>query len=173
MNKMDSLVCHIKITNEVLQNNARLVINRHIWQTVPAKSLWADTEELTIGLVPNKYHTSTAQVPHKYHTSTQQVPHKYPSSTPQVPNKWCTDNPNIIAIVKAIGNEECQVKTIMERMAIKDRHSFLDVYLTPAITEGYVRMLYPDSPRHPRQRYLLTVKGNVVFEEMKRKEGNV
>ena len=26
MNKMDSLVCHIKITNEVLQNNARLVI---------------------------------------------------------------------------------------------------------------------------------------------------
>ena len=162
MNKMDSLVCHIKTTNEVLQNNARLVINRHIWQTVPAKSLWADTEELTIG-----------QVPHKYHTSTAQVPLKYPSSTPQVPNKWCTDNPNIIAIVKAIGNEECQVKTIMERMGLKNRHSFLDVYLTPAITEGYVRMLYPDSPRHPRQRYLLTVKGNVVYEEMKRKEGNV
>ena len=168
---MDSLVCHIKTTNEVLQNNARLVINRHIWQTVPAKSLWADTEELAIGQAPNKYHTSTAQVPHKHPTSTPQVPHKYPTSTPQVPNKWCTENPNIIAIVKAIGNEECQVKTIMERMALKDRHSFLDVYLTPAITEGYVRMLYPDSPRHPRQRYLLTVKGNVVYEEMKRKEG--
>ena len=168
---MDSLVCHIKTTNEVLQNNARLVINRHIWQTVPAKSLWADTEELTIGQVPNKYRTSTAQVPHKYHTSTAQAPNKYPTSTPQVPNKWCTDNPNIITIVKAIGNEECQVKTIMERMALKNRHSFLDVYLTPAITEGYVRMLYPDSPRHPRQRYLLTVKGNVVYEEIKRKEG--
>ena len=168
---MDSLVCHIKTTNEVLQNNARLVINRHIWQTVPAKSLWADTEELTIGQAPNKYRTSTAQVPHKYHTSTPQAPNKYPTSTPQVPHKWCTDNPNIIAIVKAIGNEECQVKTIMERMALKDRHSFLDVYLTPAITEGYVRMLYPDSPRHPRQRYLLTVKGNVEYEEMKRKEG--
>ena len=171
MNKMDSLVCHIKITNEVLQNNARLVINRHIWQTVPAKSLWADTEELTIGQAPNKYRTSTAQVPHKYHTSTAQAPNKYHTSTPQVPNKWCTDNPNIIAIVKAIGNEECQVKTIMERMGLKNRHSFLDVYLTPAITEGYVRMLYPDSPRHPRQRYLLTVKGNVVYEEIKRKEG--
>ena len=26
----DSLVCHIKATNEVLQNNARLVINRHV-----------------------------------------------------------------------------------------------------------------------------------------------
>ena len=84
MNKMDSLVCHIKTTNEVLQNNARLVINRHIWQTMSAKSLWADTEELTIGQVPNKYHTSTAQVPHKHPTSTPQVPHKYPSSTPQV-----------------------------------------------------------------------------------------
>ena len=84
MNKMDSLVCHIKTTNEVLQNNARLVINRHIWQTVPAKSLWADTEELTIGQVPNKYRTSTTQAPHKYPTSTPQVPLKYPSSTQQV-----------------------------------------------------------------------------------------
>ena len=59
----------------------------------------------------------------------------------------------------------------MERLGLKDRPNFIFLYLTPAITEGYVRMLYPDSPRHPRQRYLLTVKGNVVYEEMKRKEG--
>lgn len=30
MGNFDSLVCHIKTTNEVLQNNARLVINRHV-----------------------------------------------------------------------------------------------------------------------------------------------
>ena len=98
MNKMDSLVCHIKTTNEVLQNNARLVINRHIWQTVPAKSLWADTEELTIGQAPNKYRTSTAQVPHKYHTSTAQAPNKYPTSTPQVPLKYPTSGAQTILI---------------------------------------------------------------------------
>ena len=150
----------------VLKNRYLIINPPAEYAEQPRLDAMPDTEQ-----VPNKYRTSTAQVPHKHPTSTPQVPHKYPTSTPQVPNKWCTDNPNIIAIVKAIGNEECQVKTIMERMALKDRHSFLDVYLTPAITEGYVRMLYPDSPRHPRQRYLLTVKGNVVYEEIKRKEG--
>ncbi|MBQ5826283.1 MAG: hypothetical protein IIW46_02230 [Bacteroidaceae bacterium] len=35
----------------------------------------------------------------------------------------------------------------------------MNLYLNPAITEGYIRLLYPDSPRHPRQKYLLTVKG--------------
>ena len=53
-------------------------------------------------------------------------------------------------------------------MQLKHRPNFLNLYLTPAITEGYVRMLYPDSPRHPRQRYLLTVKGHLVFEGIKR-----
>ena len=26
-------------------------------------------------------------------------------------------------------------------------------------------MLYPDSPRHPRQKYLLTVKGLAAYKE--------
>jgi hypothetical protein len=34
----------------------------------------------------------------------------------------------------------------------------------PAIAEGYVRLLYPDKPRHPRQRYLLTVKGLALYK---------
>ena len=32
--------------------------------------------------------------------------------------------------------------------------------------EGFVRMLYPDKPRHPRQKYLLTVKGTLLFNEL-------
>ena len=32
------------------------------------------------------------------------------------------------------------------------------------MNEGYVRMLYPDSPRHPRQKYLLTVKGLMLLD---------
>ena len=82
----------------------------------------------------------------------------YPSSTQQVPNKL-TNNPNIKAVANAIGKEECSIKQIMEEMHLKDRPSFLSVYLTPAITEGCVCMKYPNSPHHPRQRYLLTVRG--------------
>ena len=53
----------------------------------------------------------------------------------------------------------------MEVTGLKDRKNVLDVYLTPAISEGYVRMLHPQSPRHPRQKYLLTVKGLAIYNE--------
>ena len=35
------------------------------------------------------------------------------------------------------------------------------------MNEGYVRMLYPDSPHHPRQKYLLTVKGLAAYKRIK------
>lgn len=56
----------------------------------------------------------------------------------------------------------------MQCMGLKDRPSFLNVYLKPAIAEGWVRMLYPESPRHPRQRYLLTIKGLMYYAEIKK-----
>ena len=42
----------------------------------------------------------------------------------------------------------------------------MDVYLNPAISEGFVRLLYPDKPRHPRQKYLLTAKGLALYKEI-------
>ena len=44
-------------------------------------------------------------------------------------------------------------------MGLKARANFLATYLTPAINQGIVRMRYPDTPRHPRQKYLLSAKG--------------
>ncbi len=35
------------------------------------------------------------------------------------------------------------------------------------MNEGFVRLLYPDSPRHPRQKYLLTVRGLALYNEIK------
>ena len=99
-----------------------------------------------------------------------QLVNSNPTSTQQVPNKLCTDNPNILTIVQGIGHEECSIKDLMQRMGLKDRPSFMNVYLSPAIAEGYVRMLYPESPRHPRQRYLLTAKGAMLYKEMKNQE---
>ena len=93
------------------------------------------------------------------------LPHKYPTSTPQVQDKFHTDNPNILKLIQAMGEKELSVKETMERIGLKDRKHFLNLYLTPAITEGCVRMLYPNSPRHPRQKYLLTVKGMTLYNE--------
>lgn len=96
---------------------------------------------------------------------TEQVPNKHRTSTEQVPNKIRTNNPNIEKLIRIIGEEECSIKQMMERLTLRHRPNFIDHYLTPAIEEGYVRMLYPESPRHPRQRYLLTVKGLICNKE--------
>ena len=56
---------------------------------------------------------------------------------------------------------------MLSKVGLKDRKNFLEYSLTPAISKGYVRMLYPDSPRHPRQKYLLTVKGLAAYKEIK------
>lgn len=56
---------------------------------------------------------------------------------------------------------------MMEIVGLKNRPNFLEHSLTPAIQEGIVKMKYPNSPRHPRQKYLLTVKGFAMYDECK------
>ncbi|MDD5821858.1 MAG: hypothetical protein PUD23_07395, partial [Prevotella sp.] len=62
-----------------------------------------------------------------------------------------------------IGDSQLSVKEMMSAAELKNRENFMDNYLNPAIENGYVRLLYPNSPRHPRQKYLLTVKGLTLY----------
>lgn len=39
---------------------------------------------------------------------------------------------------------------MMEVIGLKYRPTFLENFINPAISDGYVRMLYPQSPRHRR-----------------------
>ena len=84
----------------------------------------------------------------------------------QVQDKLRTDNPNIIKLVQIVGERELSVKEMMNGVELKGRDNFLKLYLNPAIADGYVRLLYPLSPRHPRQKYLLTVKGQILYQEL-------
>ena len=102
-------------------------------------------------------------------TSTPQVQDKYGISAGQVQDKLNTDNPNIIGLIQVVGEQELSVKEMMCGVNLKGRDNFLNLYLTPAMAEGYIRQLYPQSPRHPRQKYLLTVKGLTLFNELKTK----
>ena len=105
----------------------------------------------------------------------EQVPHKYPASTPQVPEQVPeqvrdlihTNNLLIIELLKVIGYDEYSVSQLMERTGLKHRPNFIEYHLNPAIADGYVRLLYPDKPHHPRQKYLLTVKGLALYKELK------
>ena len=98
-------------------------------------------------------------------SSTGQVQDKFGTSTVNVFSQFITDNHNILQLVLVISERQMSVKEMMENLSLKGRDNFLKVYLNPAIEEQYVRLLYPKSPRHPRQKYLLTVKGFALYNE--------
>ena len=94
---------------------------------------------------------------------TGQTPDKLPD---KLPDKFDTDNDYVKKLIKTMGNRKMSIKEMLEAIGLKNRESFMDVYLNPAISEGYVRLLYPHSPRHPRQKYLLTAKGLALLKEI-------
>ena len=99
------------------------------------------------------------------------TPTSTPTSSPQI--LLLLENPLIRNLVKVIGNNQCSIKEMLEGVGLKDRKNFLEYHLSPAISEGYVRLLYPDKPRHPRQKYLLTVKGNLLYNELTKDDKDV
>lgn len=101
--------------------------------------------------VPQALGAKDAQDP----TSTLQVPYNFPASTPQV-----------LELIKAVGSQQLSVKEMMSSVGLRDRANFLKNYLKPALQENVLGLLYPNKPNHPRQKYLLTVKGMAIFHEM-------
>ena len=96
----------------------------------------------------------------------QDAQDKYRTSTGQVQDKLHTDNYKTIEVIKVIEYRQLSVKEIMTGLQLKGRDNFLNLYLLPAIANGYVCLLYPDKPRHPRQKYILTEKGLALYNEL-------
>ena len=138
--------------NNVLKNRYMLINPPEEWKIAieREKSMLASTSEREQSRQNVKDPTST------------------PTSTPisSSQNLLQADNPLIRNLVKVIGNRQFSIKEMLENVGLKDRKNFLEYHLTPAISEGYVRLLYPDKPRHPRQKYLLTVKGLALYNEI-------
>jgi len=122
------------------------------------------------GQAQDKYGTSVEGSPKDHIKDTKGSPNKHRTSTGQVQDMLHTDNPNIQNLICVVGEQELSVKEMMSGIGLKGRDNFLNLYLTPAISEGYVRLLYPQSPRHPRQKYLLTVKGVALYNELTKGE---
>jgi hypothetical protein len=95
-------------------------------------------------------------------------PTSTPASTPTSSTQGMlqTDNPLIRNLVKVVGNSQCSIKDMLEGVGLKDRKNFSEYHLIPAIKEGFIRLLYPNKPRHPRQKYLLTMKGLMLYKEL-------
>lgn len=101
--------------------------------------------------------------------TSRQSPDKRPDKQPEKqPDKFSTRNQYIRQLVIILGDKEMSVREMLNGLGLKDRESFMDVYLNPSIKGNFVCLLYPNSPRHPRQRYLLTIKGWALYHELKK-----
>ena len=106
------------------------------------------------------------QVGGKISHTTPQVKGKTPQVTPQVQGIYPPSNHKVVELIKVVGREQLSTKEIMNGLGLKDRKNFGQLYLIPALDSNFLRYLYPDKPKHPRQKYLLTVKGLMLLDEM-------
>lgn len=95
----------------------------------------------------------------------EQSPDKLPD---KLPDKFSTNNEYVKRLVEVVGHDEVTIKDTLKVLGLKDRESFMKVYLNPALKERFVRMKYPDKPNHPRQRYMLTAKGLALYNEIRK-----
>lgn len=62
---------------------------------------------------------------------------------------------------------EMSRKEIQQALELKHEGNFRENYLEPALAEAVIEMKYPDSPNHPKQRYLTTEKGTEIKNNYK------
>ena len=91
-----------------------------------------------------------------------------PTSSPLNPT---TSKDNIKAqklktFLSIIGENGANLKMLMEGMHLRDRKSFVNNYINPNLSEGFIAMLYPEIPNHPMQSYYLTEKGRELLIEL-------
>ena len=88
-----------------------------------------------------------------------------PTVTPQLPHSYPTATPQVKKVLSAIGNQTLSTKEVMEMIGLKDKSNFLELYLYPAIRLDLVAPLYPEKPKHPKQKYRLTDKGKELLNQ--------
>ena len=79
-------------------------------------------------------------------------------------------------LINSIGGKELSVDEILKvykllyKQAYKSKWYFKKHTIQPALLEGYVEMIYPDKPNHPKQKYRLTAKGIALKYALKNNE---
>jgi len=68
----------------------------------------------------------------------------------------------VVRLLNLLGKDTCSTRTLMDRLGLSHRPTFLYDYLRPALEAGWVEMTDPDHPRSPRQRYRLTAAGKQI-----------
>ena len=79
--------------------------------------------------------------------------------TIQAPYKHHTSAPSCPEPLRHLAKGPLGVRELMERAGLKNRAHFLTRYIAPALRNGLIEPIHPESPHHPRQKYRLTDRG--------------
>ena len=168
--------CGFKVNNDLFANNSWYFRNALVRANYrnPSRNIEPDKSFLTL-FFRNLILGEQNELKNRYMLIgyVGDTPTSTPTSTEQVQvggNQFITEKENIKRLIIVVGEQKMSVKEMMEATGLKDRKNFLEYTLNPAINEGWVRMLYPDSPRHPRQKYLLTIKGKGLYSGLRERE---
>ena len=103
---------------------------------------------------------STDQVPTKHRPTTDQIPTnhrpKHDPSTTQVRPKYDPSTTQVSQLIILMGEDYMSLSEIMSLFNLSSAKRFRENYLNPALSDGAIERLYPDQPRHPKQKYRLT-----------------
>ncbi len=101
------------------------------------------------------YRPSSAQIPTELRPSSDQVPQNLRSTSVEVRN-----------LLKVMEGEMSR-KEMQQALELKHEGNFRENYLEPALADAIIEMKYPDSPNHPKQKYLITEKGIEIKKQLK------
>ena len=86
-------------------------------------------------------------------------PHDTPQDPPQVTE--CVDR-----LIVAVQRETSRAG-LQAALKLRDRRSFIDTYLKPALEAGLIEMILPDKPTSRNQRYRHTSAGEALARQLK------
>ena len=117
-----------------------------------------------VGIPDPEFHTDGNSVWVIFHYARKAV--GYPTVTRQLPDSYPTVSPQVGKVMSTLSDKTLSTKELMSLIGLKDKSNLLELYLYPAIRQGLAEPLYPESPKHPRQKYRLTDKGKNLLKQI-------
>ena len=85
----------------------------------------------------------------------------------QVSTQVSTQVKDLILILKDNILSKAEIVEL-HKFVHKSNKKIMELYFNPAIEQGYIEMLYPDKPHHPKQKYYLTEKGKNLLDKIQK-----
>ncbi len=124
-----------------------------------------DEDFLTILWRPEREHEADQDTAHE---TDQVTAHQ---SVHQTAHQSVHQN-NINKLITVIRGDTKTLAEISQIINIRHRGYLMDNYISPAIADGYVAMLYPDNPKRKGQAYHLTSKGLELLTKINTNNNN-